>query len=372
VVALDHGCRAVGTTALDHVGIQRALHEILGVGHATGVLLEDTHEQLADDLALGLGFGHAGEPVEELLARIHVDEFDPHVATEGLDHLIALAFAHEPGVDVNARELCADGAMHKRSSHARVDTTGEPADHTLRAHLRAYRLDLFVDDRAHCPRGLAAGELVEESLQHVGPERRVHDLGVILHTPDASRVVLEHRHRRVGSGRGTGEAGRHPRDGVEVTHPHVLFGGKSTEQSGRAGNGQPCASVFAPRPATYLATQLVGDELRAVTNTQDRHPGVVHRRIEPRSTVHVHALGATREDDRRRLALGDLGRADRVRDDLGIDVVLTDSAGDELGVLRTEIHHEDGATGRHATIVVPGATTLPARWAPDPRTCHHG
>ena len=69
VVALDHRRRAVAAAALDDVGVQRALHEVLGVGQPAGVLLEDAHEQLADRLALGLGLGDAGQALEEALAR---------------------------------------------------------------------------------------------------------------------------------------------------------------------------------------------------------------------------------------------------------------------------------------------------------------
>ena len=64
VVALDDRRRAVAAAALDDVGVQRALHQELGVAEPAGVLLEDAHEQLADDLALRLGLGDAGELLE--------------------------------------------------------------------------------------------------------------------------------------------------------------------------------------------------------------------------------------------------------------------------------------------------------------------
>ena len=90
------------------VGVERALHEELGVGQAAGVLLEDADEQLADRLALRLRFGDAGEALEEAVAGVDVDQLDAHVAAERLDDLLALALAHQAGVDVDARELMPD------------------------------------------------------------------------------------------------------------------------------------------------------------------------------------------------------------------------------------------------------------------------
>jgi hypothetical protein len=59
VVALD-GRRAAAAPGLDHVGVQRALHEEAGILEPAGGFLEDADEQLADDLALVLGVGDPG------------------------------------------------------------------------------------------------------------------------------------------------------------------------------------------------------------------------------------------------------------------------------------------------------------------------
>ena len=70
---------------------------------ATGLELAD--EQLADDLALGLGVGDAGEGVEEAVLGLHVDQLDAELAGEGLLDLLALVLAHQTGVDEDAGEL---------------------------------------------------------------------------------------------------------------------------------------------------------------------------------------------------------------------------------------------------------------------------
>ena len=77
VVALDRHARPAGEAdALDHVRIERALGEEIGAADLARLVLEHVDEGLADELALGLGVGDAGEPAEEILARVHVDQRD--------------------------------------------------------------------------------------------------------------------------------------------------------------------------------------------------------------------------------------------------------------------------------------------------------
>ena len=135
----------------------------------------------------------------------HVDELDALVAPERLDDLLALALAHQPGVDEHARELRTDGLVHERGGDGRVDAAGEAADDPFGADLVADRVDRRLDDRGHRPGRPAAARVVEEVLEHLLPVRRVHHLGVELHAVDASIAVLERGRGRVGRGRGDDE-----------------------------------------------------------------------------------------------------------------------------------------------------------------------
>ena len=78
MVALDHRRRAVGAAGLDEVGVERALDQELGLDEPAGLLLEDPDELLADELALGLRVGDAGEAGEEPVAGVDVDQLDAH------------------------------------------------------------------------------------------------------------------------------------------------------------------------------------------------------------------------------------------------------------------------------------------------------
>ena len=85
----------------------------------------------------------------------------------------------------------------------------------------------------------------------------------------------------------------------------------------------------------------MSDQLGAVTDTEDRDTKLVNLWVDRWRAIDMYRLGTTGEDDADGLALGNLCSADRVRDDLGIDIRLSNPASDQLGILRTEINDED-------------------------------
>ena len=196
VVRLDRRGDALGAARLDHVAVQRPLHEPLDVAELPRLLLEDADELAADDLALLLRLLDAGEQLEEAVLRLHVDERDVEVLAERLDDLLRLVLAQQSVVDEDARELVADRLVHEQRRDRGVDAAGERAEHALRADLRADALDLLLDHRRRRPRGRRLGDLVEEVLQQLHPVRRVHDLGVELHAVQRPPAVLEGGDRR--------------------------------------------------------------------------------------------------------------------------------------------------------------------------------
>ena len=346
-MALDHRCGAVGSPAFDDVGVQGALHEERGIGDAAGVSLEDAYEGFADDLALPLGVGDAGKVGEELVGRIDVHELDADVALERFDHLRAFVLAHEPGVDVHARELRTDRPVHECCRHRRVDASRETADDPRVADLRTNCCDLALDDRVHRPLGSNTRALVEERLDHRLTRLRVHHLGVVLNAPHASLVVFEHGHRCFIRRCRDTEALRRADDRVEVTHPHVGRGGNLREKTRFTAAVEGCATVFTAIAALDRAAQLLRNELTAVTDSENRNAEVVDRRIELRRSVDVHALRPARQDDRRGPAPFHLGGGDAVRNDLRVHPRLPHPAGDELRVLGTEVDDEDCRWARH-------------------------
>ncbi len=228
-MALDGGC--VGAAArLDDVAVEGALHEELLVPQLGRLGVERVDELGADDLALLLRVGDAGELRQELLLRAHVHERHVEVMAEGLLHLLALVHAQHAVVDEHAGEAVADGPVHQQRRHGAVHTTRQAADCALVTHLVLDALHLVIDDIGRGPRGREVTRVEQERLQQVGAEGRVDHLGVELHPESPAGAVL---HRRDGCARRLGRHREAVRSGghrVAVAHPARL-GGKVAEKA---------------------------------------------------------------------------------------------------------------------------------------------
>ena len=155
-----------------------------------------------------------------------------------------------------------------------------------------------------------------------------------------------------------------------MTHPHHLVVRGAVEQAGalsHAGGGVP---VLAGTGAPDRSAQGLSHGLESVADAQDRHSSVEEGRVNGGGAVGVDRGGAAGEDDGRRPLVQHGGGIHGVGHDLGVDAGLAHTAGDELGVLGTEVHHEDradgaerGLAGRHRNRIA-GAVTdrlLPCR-----------
>src|ERR1039458_10003899 len=134
--------RALPRPRLDDVGIERSLHEktraVAVFGEVARDVLELSDEELANDLALGLGIGHAGEGAKESVLGLHVNEINPELAGEGLFNLVALVLSHKPGVDKDTGQLRPPGFGNERRGDGRVDAARECAEDLLREIGRAH------------------------------------------------------------------------------------------------------------------------------------------------------------------------------------------------------------------------------------------
>ena len=186
------------------------------MGELAGLLLEHPDELRADGLALGLGVGHALQPLEEALLCVHGHERDLERVAERAHHLLALFLAHQAVVNEHTRELLAHRAMHEQRGHRGVNAAGQAADHAPLPHLLADAPDLLLHDRRRRPRPLAAahvGQKAREDLLAVGG---VDDLGMELDAVDAAGGVLDGGHRRGARGGQGAEAGGRLEHGVPV------------------------------------------------------------------------------------------------------------------------------------------------------------
>jgi hypothetical protein len=146
-------------------------------------------------------------------------------------------------VDEHAGELVADRLVHERGGDRGVDAAGEPADHPLVADLLA--------DRSTCSSMMlpsssrpAAGDVVEEVLEHLLAVLGVQHLGVELHAVEP---------RSTSSNAATGVRSVEPRrealgrrgDRVAVAHPDVDCSGAAGEQRAGLGDVERGAAVLA-------------------------------------------------------------------------------------------------------------------------------
>ena len=123
-----------------------------------------------------------------------------------------------------------------------------------------------------------------------------------------------------------------------MRHPDVLLGGGARQQGAAVAlDGENGAAVLAPIGAADRAAVLLGDQLRAVADAENRNVEVVHRRIDGDGAVGVHGIGAAAEDDAGGGLRCDLSGGGAGRDDLAVDVGFTHPTGDQLGVLGAEV-----------------------------------
>ena len=342
VVALDD--RGAAEAGFDHVGVDRALRKEVDRADFLRLFLEHADELLADDLALALGIGHAGELFKEAVLGVHTDKVDIPLIKCGLD-LVALVEAHEAVIDKNAGELRADGLGEQCRHDRRIHAAGECQQHAAGADLFAHGGDGGVLIVAHRPVALRAADLVEEVADHVLAVLAVVDLRMILHAVEAALFVAD---GDVGAGVGMGDEGEalgYLFHVVAVAHPrHALFGQALEELAGRIEEGLGLA-VFARGRVVCrhdLAAEVVGDELAAIADAEHGHARIKERGIDVRRILKVNAVRAAGEDEADGLHREKVREGRRVGLHLAVNAAFTHAAGDQLVVLTAEIQYDDG------------------------------
>jgi hypothetical protein len=287
VVALDVRGPAAAA-GLDHVRVEGALDEeldLLAVRAGGGDdlacrLLEDADELAADDLALRLRVGDAGQRVEEPLLRVDDHEVDPGGGHEVALDLLGLALPEQPVVDEDAGQLLADRPLHERRGDGRVDPAGQPAIGPLVPHLRA--------DRATCSSITFA--IVQVGRQPASSYRKCSRTVC----PCGCAAPRGGTGRRRADGRRPRRPRRGPRleravtanpGGAAVTaspcdiHTGCCPGCRGTASSLPRRPRAPCRRT---RPARALdrAAQRLGHRLEAVADAEDGHAGLEQRRVE--------------------------------------------------------------------------------------------
>lgn len=175
---------------------------------------------------------------------------------------------------------------------------------------------------------------------------------VELHAVVAADVVV-HASDRAAWGAGQNvEVARHLGDLVTVAHPHVqaqhavvvnvVF--DAVEQAALADNVHAGITELTQVGTFYLAAHLLGHGLHAVANTQHRHIQVKHGLRSARAVGFVDRLGAAGKDDAARVEFADRFIVHVERVQFAVHADFAHAAGDQLGVLGTEIEDQDAVS----------------------------
>jgi hypothetical protein len=135
-------------------------------------------------------------------------------------------------------------------------------------------------------------------------------------------------------------ASRSLEDGVPVAHPDGQLRGQVEKEAGWVRDMDARRSVLALAGGRDLAAELIGQQLHAVANPQDRHAGVEGGRIAARRALLVDAGRAAGEDQGAGLSITDRVPRRRAGDQLAVNAGFAHAARDQLAVLRTKVQHQ--------------------------------
>ena len=148
------------------------------------------------------------------------------------------------------------------------------------------------------------------------------------------------------------EIARHLGDLVAVAHPHVqaqyavsvdvIF--DAVEQAALADHVHAGITELTQVGTFDLAAHLFGHGLHAVADAQHRHVQVEHCLRRARAVGFVDRLGAAGEDDAARVEFADRFIVHVERVQLAVHADLAHAAGNQLGVLGTEIEDQDAVS----------------------------
>ena len=212
-------------------------------------------------------------------ARVDHDEVHPEVALEGRPEQLRFLLAHQAVVDVDARQPVADRAVDERRGHGRVDATRQRADDLpVRAGLGGVAVDALadpgdgrVDEVCRCPR-----------LRHARDARRRSCAGC------PGRAACGRPPGGTGCRTARAPGSARPANGVEsvwavawkpsgsrvIESPWLIHTGCSrstpAEQAVVAGDPHVCRAVLPAVGREDVAAELVGHELCAVADPEDR------------------------------------------------------------------------------------------------------
>jgi len=233
--------------------------------------------------------------------------------------------------------------------HGGVNAAGQAQQHVVGADLGTDVGDGVFSDFRRGPQRFALADVEDEARQDATALLGVGHFRVELHAVVAA-LVVEHASNRAARGAGQDvEVFRHAGDLVTVAHPYVeaeqaigvdvVF--NTVQQAALAHYINAGITEFTQFGTFDLAAQLLGHGLHAVADTEDRHAQVKHGLWATRAVGFVHGLGAAGENDAFWSEFANRFVIHVERMQFAVHADFTHAAGDQLGVLGTEVEDQD-------------------------------
>src|SRR3989454_6555680 len=146
---------------LDHVGIQRSLHQESDIpGHVFGRRLEYVDERVADAAPLLFRVFDPRQHLEKARLRLDDPQIDAEVCPERPLYLLALVEPQQTVVHEDAGQPVADRALDQGGRYGRIHAAREAADRPLfGTDELSNPPHLLLDEVTRRPIGRAAGDL---------------------------------------------------------------------------------------------------------------------------------------------------------------------------------------------------------------------
>src|SRR5262249_20415945 len=148
----------------------------------------------------------------------------------------------------------------------------------------------------------------------------------------------------VRRGAGHRKARRHPGDTIAMAHPDLMLfalAPGAVEQRAVGLHLDIGAAELAVMAAFDLAAELGRHGHLAVADAEHRHAGIENPLRRARRAGLVHGFRTAREDHAFGAHLAESGFGLLERNNLAIDALLADAAGDQLGDLTAEIDNQN-------------------------------
>ena len=262
------GLVAVRRGRFDHIRVNRALHQEFWLANGFGLALEDADELLADDFALFLRLGDTCQSGKILIGGLDGHQFDAEHVAEGFHDLRALILAQQAGIDKNGHQLVADGFVHQRRRHRRIDSARNGCQHPRPANLLTYPRHRLIDNRLRRPIWDDSGDVGHKAADDFTAANGMVDFRVELQAIVAARGVGHGGEGAVAALCQGAETRRQFGQLVAVRHPDLE--GIAAQQripGQRLNNG---VTVLTVGRGIDLAAQGVGQGLHPVANAQNR------------------------------------------------------------------------------------------------------